>query len=95
MELCCLHLGKLLFNRKNRDGGGPEWKFLSGGALDLLSVFLLSCFLNGVLTGPVLLVCALAINACVHSQPSLNYAEDQKKKISYASFMEKALTSIL
>lgn len=33
----------------------------------LLSMFLLSCFLNGVLTEPVLLVYTLNINACVHS----------------------------
>lgn len=43
-----------------------------GGSLYLVhlvysSVFLFSCFLNGVLTELVLLVYTLNINACVHS----------------------------
>lgn len=68
MELCCLHLGKFLFNRKNGDGRGLVWKFVSSAFV--LLVFL--CFVmfpigNGVLTEPVLLVYTLNINACVHS----------------------------
>lgn len=49
---------------------------------NLMSVFLLSCLLNGVLTEPVLSAYMLSVSACVHSEDPVltKLCKGQKKK---------------